>query len=236
MSDSIVVDIETKINKALIAFVIFEGQNISPEDAYTQYQQQLIEKSGSDFMPIIFHEPLIIGYAHVNTKYEIKKVGTLPEGNEGVIKFWEAVNKGYRVVSWNGRCFDLPVLELAALRLGLQMPDYYNQKFGARYRFSEDGHYDLYDFITNSGAVYYRGGLQAVSQMIGLPGKTGSVRGHEVQAAYEAGRMDEIAHYCIGDVLLTCGIYFHIENMRGRLNREEYEHRIQDVKERIHVR
>lgn len=231
--DSIVIDIETAINKQLVADVIFEGQGMDPEEAYTKYKKQLVDKSGSDFMPVIFHYPITIGYAHVGVNFRIKKVGTLPRDDEGVAKLWEAVNKGFRVVTWNGRSFDMPVLELAAMRLGIQMPDYYNAKYGARYRYSEDGHYDLYDFVTNSGTVYFRGGLQAISKMIGLPGKTGTVRGCEVQQAYEDGRLEEIERYCVGDVLITVGMYMHIEYMRGRLTQGEYNERMQDVKDKI---
>jgi 3'-5' exonuclease len=231
--DSIIIDIETAINEELVREVIFEGQDISLDDAYNQYKQQLLEKSGSDFMPVIFHYPITVGYAHLGGNYKIRKFGVLPRGDEGVTKFWEAVNKGFRIVSWNGRSFDMPVMEMAAFRLGIPTPDYYNAKFGARYRYSEDGHYDLYDFVTNNGAVVYRGGLNAISKMIGLTGKIGTVRGNEVHDAYKAGRIDEIDQYCLGDVMITTALYYHVEYMRGRLNQDEYQALRADCEEKL---
>ena len=231
--ESIVIDIETAIDKQLISDVIFEDQNMDPEEAYIEYRRQLKEKNGSDFISVFFHYPITIGYAHVGLNYRIKKVGTLPRGDEGVYKLWEAINKGFRLITWNGRSFDMPVMEQAAFRLGIPAKDYYNSKYGARYRYSEDGHYDLYDFVTNSGVVYFRGGLNAMSKMIGLPGKVGSVRGSEVQQAYEDGRHDEIDAYCVGDVLITVGMYLHVEYIRGRLTKDEYDERMDDVKGRI---
>lgn len=220
MADAIIIDIETRINEELVREVIYpQHPDMPPREAYDSYRNELIEKNKSDFFPIIFHDPIVIGYV-ICRNYKITKMGVLPEGDEGIRKFWDAVNKGYRIITWNGRSFDMPVLELAGLRLGIPAPDYYNAKYGARYRYSEDGHYDLYDFATNGGAVIFRGGLDAISKMIGLPGKTGAVRGNEVHDAYSAGRLQEIQEYCIGDLWITYGVWIQIEYIRGRIDQQ----------------
>lgn len=231
---SFVFDIETRINKEMVRDVVYEGRGLSPEQAYLSYKQELLDQSNgkSDFMPVIFHEPISICYVLCDN-YKIQKVGALPHGDDGVVKFWDAVNKDYRIVSWNGRTFDLPVMELAAIRLGIPAPAYYNAKFGARNRYSDQGHYDLFDFATNYGAAYFRGGLNAISKMIGLPGKVGAVRGNEVQKAYEDGRLDAIEHYCLGDTLNTYGIWIHIDYLRGRLDRDEYDQCRADCLQRL---
>ena len=56
------------------------------------------------------------------------------------------------VVTWNGRGFDLPVLALRALRFGLDFRWYYRGE-GYRYRFTEEGHLDLCDVISDHGAA-----------------------------------------------------------------------------------
>ncbi len=57
-----------------------------------------------------------------------------------------------QVVTWNGRGFDLPVLALRGLRFGLDFGWYYRGE-GYRYRFSEEGHLDLCDVLSDHGAA-----------------------------------------------------------------------------------
>src|SRR5262249_5112430 len=138
-----------------------------------------------------------------------------------VARFWERLEQ-FRgtLVSFNGRGFDLPVLELAALRHGCRIPRYF--KIGYRYRYSDEAHYDLYDFLTNCGMYSVRGGFDLVAKLIGLPGK-GDVAGGDVQSLWEAGRLAEIHAYCRRDVIQTYFLFLRLELMRGRITAEQHE-------------
>jgi predicted PolB exonuclease-like 3'-5' exonuclease len=65
--------------------------------------------------------------------------------------------------------------------------------------------------------------LDEISRVMGLPGKPDGIDGSQVQAFYEAGRIDEIADYCKSDVLNTYRIWLRYELFRGRLNQGEFE-------------
>ncbi|HXH10774.1 MAG TPA: ribonuclease H-like domain-containing protein [Alphaproteobacteria bacterium] len=221
-----IIDIETRIDKELVKQVLFQDSNITPEDAYLTYKQKLLDESNgkSDFFPAMFHVPIVIGYGYARGQnLELVKVDTLPDGDQGIKTFWDIANSNATLVTWNGRAFDLPVLELHAIRLGIQAPRYYNEKYGARYRYSDDGHYDLYDWVTNFGVTYFRGGLDTISKIIGLPGKVGEIRGDSVQRAWEEGRIEEIKRYCRRDVVETYGIMLRIELVRGRLTQKDHD-------------
>jgi 3'-5' exonuclease len=125
------------------------------------------------------------------------------------------------LVTFNGRAFDLPVLELQALRYACQAPRYFNGKYGHRYRYSEEKHYDLFEFLSNAGAYRIRGGFNLLARLIGLPGKTW-VDGSMIQGLWEAGQLHTIHAYCYQDVIQTYGLFLRLELMRGRLSPHEY--------------
>ena len=91
MSDFLVIDIETTIMKGLVNASEFPNDNISDDEAYIKYRDKLLEDSNqkSDFFPVIFHRPISISYVHAGSNYKIKKTGVLPDGDDGVVKFWE---------------------------------------------------------------------------------------------------------------------------------------------------
>ena len=86
----------------------------------------------------------------------MKKIGTVGEGKDEaamMADFADFMGKWRpQVVTWNGRGFDLPVLALRALRFGLDFRWYYRGE-GYRYRFTEEGHLDLADVISDHGAA-----------------------------------------------------------------------------------
>jgi predicted PolB exonuclease-like 3'-5' exonuclease len=111
---------------------------------------------------------------------------------------------------------------MQALRHGCQAPRYFNEKYGHRYRYSEERHYDLFDFLSNVGVHRIRGGFNLLARLIGLPGKTW-VDGSKIQGLWEAGQLGMIHTYCRQDVIQTYGLFLRIELMRGRLTPEAYQ-------------
>lgn len=224
-----ILDIETRIDKHLVRQVYHPDADISDDDAYAQVRQHLGQEHGSDFFPVPFHIPVSIGVGQVDEDRGLAAVETLggeDADEETIVRtFWQRFER-FRgaLVTFNGRGFDLPVLELHALRYGCPAPHYFSGK--ARYRFSEEGHYDLYDFVTNYGAQRLRGGLNLLTKMIGLPGKVG-IDGSQVQQYWEAGRLAEIHRYCRRDVIQTYFLFLRLELVRGRLTPEQYADLIQ---------
>lgn len=220
-----VVDIETRIEKSLVRAVYFPQVEISDADAYEQARQQLRTEQGNDFFPLSFHVPISIAVGQVNDERVLTAVETLHEdeySEEELIRtFWQRLERfPGSLVTFNGRNFDLPVLELQALKYGCQAPRYFSGK--ARNRYVEEGHYDLYDFLTNYGAHRLRGGFNVLAKMIGLPGKM-EIDGSMVQQLWEDGRLADIHRYCRQDVIQTYFLFLRVELMRGRLTQAQYE-------------
>ena len=221
-----VFDVETRIDKGLVRSIYFPHTDISDEEAYTQARQRLLQEQGNDFFPLSFHIPIAIAAGQVNEERVLMEVETLHEhdySEEALVRtFWQRLER-FRgaLVSFNGRNFDLPVLELQALKCGCQAPRYFNSK--ARNRYAEEGHYDLYDFLTNYGVHRLRGGFNVLAKLIGLPGKT-TIDGSMVQQLWQEGRLDEINRYCRHDVIQTYFLFLRIELLRGRLSPEQYAH------------
>jgi predicted PolB exonuclease-like 3'-5' exonuclease len=221
-----VFDVETRIDKALLRNVLCRGEEITEEEAFARARAHAVARSsrGSDFLPLAFHVPISIVVGTVDDERVLTGVEVLGGGAEEkgmVCEFWGRLEQFTgTLVSFNGRRFDLPVLELAALRHGCVIPRYFAG--GYRYRYSDEAHYDLYDFLTNCGAYSVRGGFDLLAQLIGLPGK-GDVDGAQVQALWEAGRLAEIHAYCRRDVIQTYFLFLRLELMRGRITQAQHD-------------
>jgi predicted PolB exonuclease-like 3'-5' exonuclease len=123
------------------------------------------------------------------------------------------------IVTWNGRGFDLPVLALRGLRFGLNFNWYYRGE-GYRYRFSEEGHLDLADLLSDHGAAKMTS-LDGAARLIGLPGKVG-VDGSQVEGLFHAGQLEALRHYCLSDVAQTAFLFLRYRLVAGLLDRDVY--------------
>ncbi len=74
-------DIETRIDKALIQSVIYPHEELTEEQAYQRFRQQIIEERDgrSDFLPIAFHIPISIVVGNVNGSHK-------PHGGGGPVR------------------------------------------------------------------------------------------------------------------------------------------------------
>jgi len=153
-----------------------------------------------------------------------KRLGVVGEGKaEGEMLAEFATwldSKKPTVVTWNGRGFDMPVITSRALRHGVPMPWWFTDR-NTRYRYSTDGHFDLMDFLTDFGAAK-NARLDVYSKLIGFPGKVG-VDGSQVAPLVHAGRLDEVASYCLCDVAQTAAIFLRVELLRGTFDRPRYQ-------------
>lgn len=175
------------------------------------------------FPPLYACRPVVIGVIWLDEDLRCKRIGIVGEDKPEaamISDFTEFVAKYHpRVVTWNGRSFDLPVLALRALRHGVDFAWYYRGE-GTRYRFSEDGHLDLGDVIADFGAARMTS-LDAAARLCGLPGKLG-VDGSQVEGLYLAGQMDTLRRYCLSDVAQTAFVLLRYKLVAGDVDREGY--------------
>ena len=66
--------------------------------------------------------------------------------------------------------------------------------------------------------------LDELSRIMGLPGKPDGLDGSQVEAYFNAGRIQEIADYCKSDVINTYRLWLRHELFRGRLDRNQFEY------------
>jgi 3'-5' exonuclease len=215
-----ILDIETRIDKRLLRDALYADQHLDEQQAYLR----LSAEAGGGFLPTSLHVPISIAIGNVNEDHVLESVETLAKAQYSeaalVREFWRrAEHFSGCLVTFNGRGFDLPVLELQALRHGISAPAH----FARRARRGDDHHLDLMDFLTDRGAFRIRGGLNLLLKSIGLPGKSG-IDGSQVQALYEAGRLDEIHRYCRCDVIQTYFLFLRVELMRGHIDLDKYRH------------
>lgn len=123
--------------------------------------------------------------------------------------FWQRFAGGdYRLVTWNGRSFDLPVLLTRAFLYGIPTGAFYlrgDRWAGYDKRFAPQYHGDLMELMSSYGAAT-RMGLEDMAVAMGLPGKAGE-HGSHVAAMIADGRIDDVRAYCETDVLNTFALY-----------------------------
>jgi len=148
-----------------------------------------------------------------------------PEFRPHVIteNFWRGWEKYRRptLVTFNGRQFDVPLLELAAFRYGLSVPGWFSVAGKSfehpRNRYNTQSHIDLCEVLTNFGSTRFTGGLNLAANILGKPGKM-DVQGDMVQDMFDAGRLAEINDYCRCDVLDTYFVFLRTRVLLGQLS------------------
>lgn len=233
----LIFDVETIGDGELISRVKYPDLGLDAAAALRRFRDELLEQTGRDVLPFTFVLPISVAVVKVGPDFELLDVAVLDEPlyRPHVIAqgFWQGWRHYERpmLITFNGRGYDVPVLELAAYRYGIPLPDWFNTQAPTyeqfRNRYNKTSHLDLMDFFSNYGATRVTGGLNLLANLIGKPGKSG-VDGSQVQDMYDAGQVKEINDYCRADVLDTYFVFLRTRVLQGQLslNREhELVHR-----------
>lgn len=240
-----VFDVESVADGALVSQIRFAGEQLGAEDSVARYRAELMEKYDSDFVPYTFQMPVSVVVAKVGPDYRLLDLVALDEPeyrpHEITSLFWRGWIAYGRptLVSFNGRTFDLPLLELAAFRYGLSLPAWYAENDRSfeqpRHRYNTAAHLDLHDLLTNYGASRFTGGLNLAAQLLGKPGKM-DVQGYMVQDLYNEGRLPEINDYCRCDVLDTYFVFLRCAVLLGRLTLEQEQQIVGETRQWLEQR
>ncbi len=235
-----VFDIESVADGELIASVRYPQDELTPEEAVARYRAELLEEKGTDFIPYTFQVPLSIAVGKVNSAFELIDLVVLDEGanrphvaTDLFWRGWEAYGRP-TLVTFNGRSFDLPLLELAAFRYGISVAGWFDSSVRAydqpRNRYNTAAHFDLHEMMTNFGASRFTGGLNLAAQILGKPGKM-DVQGDMVQDLFFAGQLDRINGYCRCDVLDTYFVFLRTQVMLGKLPLDAEQQLVRDTRQ-----
>ena len=201
------------------------------------------EKTGSSFLPLPFHQVVAISAVIADDFGAFQKVSSIEGDNEkqmieNFLAFIDRHNP--KLISFNGRSFDMPMLMIRSLKYNLSCPAYFeteNTEFNKskwdnyRYRYSNRFHVDLMDHISEFGAA--RGlKLDLLCSMANLPGKY-DVSGDQVSQLYFQNEIKKIKEYCESDVLNTYWLYLKYELLKGNLIKEDYLNYLQMMSDNL---
>jgi hypothetical protein len=117
------------------------------------------------------------------------------------------LSKVTRVVTFNGRCFDLAVLVHRSVALGVKPADFLLRAW-REYRYKPFAHIDVRDLMTNFGAANGPGtSLRAFALGYGLKDPKAGGAGADVAQLVEKGDAAGLCEYCLGDVRATAQLY-----------------------------
>lgn len=231
----LVMDTESVPDGRLLAMVKYPGQRLTPEQAIDKAQEEMreVSRTGSDFLGASFMYPVAVCIVRVGVDFTIQKITCLDapqyRSREIVCAFWENLGKlDARLVTYNGRGFDLPLMEMAAFRFGCNLGEYGLTLRKDRY--NQVQHIDLMDWMGNFGACRHSGGLNLLSKLLGKPGKM-DMSGDKVYALFQKGAMQAINDYCMCDTLDTYFVFLRTRVLTGEISLEQERGLVEQAKQ-----
>jgi len=229
-------DVIYETNKELVGTDAKGDQVWEPRAACIQrVHDKVCKESPAEgcFMPMQYHRPVVVGMLAIGHDGSyIAHQALNASGKDGVKglveQFWGAmaavVNppvNAKKWVSFNGKNFDAPVMEIWGHRLGVPMPIWFGGGFDVkpwedpRNKILSSPHLDLMTFLSQQ--KYTPGGGTSLSywaRTFGLPGKTG-VTGADSLELWGQGRVAELEDYCMTDCLNTAGLLLGVLRAQG---------------------
>lgn len=201
-----------------------------------------VTKGKNTFPRQMFHKIVAISFLEADIYhdgqhewYEFKQLrsgGKVGASEQELVQgFFQHLGKvSARLVSFNGRGFDLPVLKYRAMVHGVQADWLY--KRGDKWnnytqRYSLDWHCDLLEALSDYGSST-RCKLNEVCAVLKFPGKVG-IDGSKVQDMYDDGEIQAIRDYCETDVLNTYLVYLRYKLLDGTLSSVHYDQAIRGI-------
>lgn len=217
---------------------IYALDGLPDKDVIKAIQHLRNQQTGSEFMPHYLQR--IVAISAVLSTVDSFNVWSLGADDatekELLERFFDGLEKyNPTLVSWNGGGFDLPVIHFRSLLHGVEAHHYWQvgdndtsfryNNYLSRFHWR---HIDLMDVL----AVYQPRAfakLDYIATMLGFPGKLG-MDGSKVCDAYFAGEIEAIRNYCETDVLNTYLVYLRFELIRGKILKNEYEKKCEQVR------
>jgi predicted PolB exonuclease-like 3'-5' exonuclease len=231
MQRLVTLDLETVPDEELVSAVDGEPGRPYNEQLERVVAQRRARTGGrTDFLPLPFHRPVAAclleavasGGLVALTDALVWTDRRTPEA-EFLEQVWRRMD-GAALVTFHGKGFDLPVLELRSLKHAIPTPP----SFASSSR--EPGeHFDLRELLSGPAAS---APLDLYAKLVGLPGKC-EVAGADVQALYAAGQLDRIAAYCMSDVVQTYLLFLRHRLVDGGLTPDGYSESVESAREAL---
>ncbi|MEP6607229.1 MAG: 3'-5' exonuclease [Burkholderiaceae bacterium] len=226
MTPVLVFDIETIPDVDGLRRLHADWRDLSELEVAARAFAERREKTGNDFLPLHLHRIIAISCVLRNDAgFRVGSIGAAADTEASLVQsFFGMIDRHLpQLVSWNGTCFDLPVLHYRGLLAGVSATRYWDlgdddrdfryNNYIARYH---TRHLDLMDVL----AMYQarsNAPLDELARLAGYPGKLG-MNGAQVWQSYCEGGIDQIRSYCETDVVNTYLLFNRFQKMRGVLN------------------
>lgn len=220
-------------------YLVYDIETI-PE---SESAQLWIDKRGNpdEFPPIPAHKIVSIGTLEMDREFKVLKAGTAGvcggRERDHLKAFLDLIGPETRLVDWNGRGFDMPVIQSRCFRYGIQIPFYFAKQkdnygkvssWSKEYRDRYGGlQIDVRDEWTNRGA-FRETHLAELAVLMGLPGKT-DMDGSKVYEAWALEKFKEIDRYCMQDVYQTACVFLRFLHLRGLMTDMAYRSAVAGV-------
>ena len=230
--DVFIFDIET-VPDADAARRLLRESRLSDAEARDALAAYFLEKTDgrNDFPRQPFHQVAAISYAQLvfepgeeGGEMVIRRIASGGEPASGERELLEGFlglidKRAPRLVSFNGRGFDIPVIKYRAMAHGLSCPRWFSE--GDRWnsydsRYSGEYHLDLLEVFSDYGASA-RCSMDEVAASFAIPGKLDTA-GDDVRALFEAGEIQAIRDYCETDVCTTLLLFLRWQRFNGALS------------------
>ncbi|MDR2007518.1 MAG: 3'-5' exonuclease [Alphaproteobacteria bacterium] len=211
-------------------------------EALAQYHLKITDGK-NDFLRQPFHKVVAISFLVASIDYtgdgqeiikfkEIRSGGDVNSTEKDLIRgFFATIDKlKPRIISFNGKGFDIPVLKYRAMKYGITGDFFHNS--GNKYesysnRYASNWHGDLLDVLSDFG-LSARIKLNEVCSILDFPGKFG-VDGSNVSTMFDGGQLEDIRNYCETDVLNTYLVYLRYILHTGKITTTTYNTAIGDI-------
>ena len=242
--DTLVFDIET-VPDASAARRLLGRTEWSDREARDALAQYFLEKTAGkhDFPRQPFHQVVAISYAYLVSEpgehgvnlmlRRIASGGDVESSEKELLEgFFHLIEaRTPRLVSFNGRGFDMPVLKYRAMVHGLSCPRWFSA--GDRWnsyesRYSQQYHVDLLEVLSDFGASA-RCSMHEVASAFGIPGKL-EVSGEDVCRMFESGERAAIRHYCETDVCSTLLMFLRWQLFQGVMDDRSHAYLLQSLR------
>ena len=173
-----------------------------------------------------------IDYNNNQEEYTFKQLdsySSFSSSEESVVrKFWHLLKeKKPRIVSFNGKTFDINVLKCKALKYNIDCSWYFN--YGGKF----DGY--EYPYANSHFDLLYKYGSYTLHEMcifLNIPCKLG-VNGSCVAEYFDNQKYNEIREYCETDVLATYLVYLKMALVQGMIDVKSYNKAVTDIEEHL---
>ncbi len=224
-------DLETVPDEGLVSAVDGEPTRPYPEQLRRVLAERRARTGGrTDFLPLPYHRPVV---ACLLEAVEEGGVVSLSDAlvwtdrrmaeAEFLEDTWRRL-EGAGLVTFHGKGFDLPVLELRSLKHAVSTP---SSSTGSGRRGGE--HFDMRELLAGAASS---APLDLYAKLVGLPGK-GDVAGADVQALYASGDLDRIAAYCMTDVVQTYLLFLRHRLVEGALTPDGYAESVEQARQAL---